>query len=118
MSGGSWISLGLAFVGAIFVLWPLRQRARTSHDLAAESLSSSRDLQSQQEMLLTSLRDLEDDHATDKISDADYAELRARLSGEAIEVMRKLDTAEEQRAADAASRTVPYPGTRRPARPR
>ncbi len=118
MKSGSWITLALALAGAIFVLWPLGRRARASRDLAAESLSFSRELQSQQEMLLQSLRDLEDDHATDKISDDDYAELRARLESEAVQVMRKLDTAEEQRAADAASRTVPYPGTRRPARPR
>ena len=38
--------------------------------------------------------DLEDDRATDKIGESDYAELHATLTAQAVEVMRSLDDIE------------------------
>ena len=60
-------------------------------------------------MLLASLRDLEDDRATNKLDEGDYRELQERLSAEAIVVMRRLDElAREHERAEAAA-VVPYP---------
>jgi len=113
MIAGTWIAVGLAIVVSALVAAPLFNSARAGrHSPPEEALSEARDLLARQNMLVTSLRDLEDDHATDKINDEDYAELHARLSAEAIAVMRKLDTERERRAAALESRTVPYPGGR------
>ena len=113
MIAGSWIAVGLAIAVLALVVAPLVRAGRSGrHPPPEESLSAARDLQAQQDMLVTSLRDLEDDHATEKIDDGDYAELHARLSAEAIEVMRLLDADRQRRAAEIASRTVRYPGPR------
>jgi hypothetical protein len=109
---GTSIALVLAGLALLFVaspLWRTRVAARRPPD---ETLSASRELQSRQEMLLSSLRDLEDDHATGKLEEDDYRALHARLSAEAIEVMRQLDAAEATREAEIAARTVPHPGPR------
>jgi len=48
-------------------------------------------------MLVAALRDLEEDRAAHRIDEGDYAELQARLSGEAVDVLRQLDAIEEAR---------------------
>jgi len=109
----------LAAAALVFILTPLLGRARRSaneHDEA--SLASLRELHARQQMLLAALKDLEDDRDTDKIGDSDYEQMKQRLSTEAIEVMRELDTAEQEREQALerereASRPLRYPGTRR-----
>ena len=57
------------------------------------------------------LKDLEDDRATDKIGEEDYREIHARLTGQVVEVMRRLDElrAERSKAEMEASRPIPHP---------
>jgi len=109
---GTWIALALAAVAALLVAAPLWRARGATRRPPVEELDEARELQSQQEMLLSSLRDLEDDHATDKVGEDDYRVLHAKLSAEAIAVMRRLDAAEQRREAEVASRTVPHPGPR------
>lgn len=77
-------------VGA-FVLAPLFRPDAAEAERVAGRLSEAQDLQSQREMALAALRDLEDDRQTGKIGDADYAELKARLSARAVDVLERLD---------------------------
>lgn len=64
--------VALAAIAALFVLAPLR-RSTAAPTGEAEDRS---DLE--HEALRQTLRDIELDHATGKLSDDDYAELRAR----------------------------------------
>jgi hypothetical protein len=117
LSPAIWICLLVAAALGAFVAAPLLRPAAPRRAGTDEALSEARELESRKEMLLTSLKDLEDDHQTDKIDDADYAALHARLSGEAIEVLRQLDAARERDAAEAAAGAVRHPSSRRPSRP-
>ena len=108
--------LGLASLAWIVV--PILRPASTHSDEHAASLGRARELQSRHQQLLASLRDLEDDHTTDKIDEADYDEMRNRLSAEAIEVMRAMDELKDERdsAAEAARKAAAplrHPGAAR-----
>lgn len=114
------MTLGLVLSGVVALLalgWivkPLLHRDATqAEDLERVNLSHLRELHARQQMLLASLRDLEDDRASEKLDDADYESLRARLSSEAIDVMKQLDGAEADRREaveriDAAERPLRY----------
>jgi len=100
--------LGLVALG--FVVAPLLRGEGAPAAREAEAASEVRDLLSQREMLLASLRDLEDDHATTKISDEDYASLKQRLTRQAVEVLKRLDdanSAAEKELARPVLRSVP-----------
>ena len=118
MIGGTLLAAVLGIVALAFVLAPLFRGATDRVEQQTESLSELRELHAKQQMLLASLKDLEDDHATDKVSEEDYNELRSRLSAEAIEVMRALDADEQRRADEATSGTLRHPGARRPGQAR
>jgi len=111
------ILIGLAALA--WIVLPLVRGDRTETPSHSDELSLARELQSRHQQLLASLRDLEDDRATDKIDGPDYDDLRARLSAEAIDVMRELDTLKEARDATAevarkAAEPLQYPGPKHP----
>ena len=91
MSAGIVVGLLLAAGAAAFVLAPLfreqsevdQKRSAANHEL--------QDLQSRHDMALGALKDLEDDRSTGKIGDIDYGELKAKLTAEAVEIMKQLD---------------------------
>jgi hypothetical protein len=60
------------------------------------------ELEAARDAKLRELRDAELDFRTGKLSDADYQALDGTLRAEAIEILRALDEAREQLAADAA----------------
>ncbi len=91
MSAGIVASVLLMAVVAAFVIAPLLRESVEVDERRASRLSRARELYSKRDMLLAALRDLEDDKATDKIADEDYDELKARLSGEAVEVLNQID---------------------------
>lgn len=70
----------------IFIGRPL-QRAR--RDTQAETQLDT--LLARRESLYTQIRELDFDHATGKITDADHAPLRAQLVAEAADVLRRID---------------------------
>lgn len=49
-------------------------------------------LETAREMALEAIRDLEFEHMTGKLSDADYAQLRATYEGRAVRVLQQLDS--------------------------
>jgi hypothetical protein len=123
------VTWGLAFAlaaaagAALWIAVPLLGRRALEVERASASLGRARELQSRREQLLASLRDLEDDRATDKIDEGDYAATRARLEGQAIEVLRELDVLESERERERAAERrahepLPYPGGRGAGRPR
>ena len=79
---GILIAAGLiAFIGQ-----PLR-RARHSTDRDSELDT----LLARRESLYTQIRELDFDHATGKVTDADYAPLRATLVADAADTLRQID---------------------------
>ena len=91
MSAGIVVGLLLAAGAAAFVLAPLfRKQNEVDHKRTASNYELQ-DLQSRQDMALGALKDLEDDRSTGKIGDIDYAELKAKLTAEAVEIMKQLD---------------------------
>jgi len=109
MSAGVAVALLLGCVAAVWVATPLlrRESARRSAP-ENDELNRARELQSEQEMLVASLRDLEDDREADKIDAENYEELKSRLSARALEVMKILDGIRARRA-EAAERALPRP---------
>jgi hypothetical protein len=91
MSAGMLVAFVLGAGALAFVLAPLVRRDIAQAEQASSAVSLARELQSEREMLLAALKDLEDDRATDKIGDADYAALKAKLTERAIEVMRRIN---------------------------
>ena len=90
MTPGALIALGLAAAAASFVLMPLLRRDDDAQD-APTAAGEIQDLQSRHAMALGALKDLEDDRATGKIDDVDYAALQAKLTAQALETMKELD---------------------------
>jgi len=109
MSLGAGIALLLGVAAAVWVAVPLlRKDTDRGHAPDSEELGRARELQSEHEMLLASLRDLEDDRESDKIDTPDYEELRVRLSARAMEVMKALDEIHLRRTEEA-ERAMPRP---------
>jgi hypothetical protein len=81
----------------LYVLAPLFRKDAAEAERVGAVHSEERDLASRREMLVAALRDLEDDRAARRIGEPDYAELHARLSAEAVDVMRQLDAIEAAR---------------------
>ncbi len=96
----AWIVVALiAAASALYVFLPLAggpAAARPRED--AELLGRARELESRHAMLLASLKDLEDDMRTDKMGERDYAELKARLTADAVETLKALDAIRAERA--------------------
>jgi len=116
MTTGTLLALLVAVAAAIFVVVPLlRRNALESEERPEASIGELRGLHERQQMLLASLKDLEDDRDTDKLDETDYERLKADLSGQAIEVMQRIDAMEQEHDAllaeerDAA-RPLQYPG--------
>lgn len=85
------IAIALAAAAAWYVLAPLRRAAT----IATAEVSDERNrLIRERETALRALRDLAFDHATGKMSDADYEALRIRQEAAALEALHRLDAIE------------------------
>lgn len=116
MTAGILLVLLVGLAAAVYVAAPLlRSDALDPEERPEAAIGELRELHERQQMLLASLKDLEDDRATDKLDEQDYERLKAELSGQAIEVMQRIDTQEEAHDATLAqereaSRPLQYPG--------
>ncbi len=81
----------LALFIAVVVLAPLFRPDAQDAERVSNALSTEADFNTRHAMALAGLRDLEDDHQTGKIGDADYAMLRAKLETRAVALMKSLD---------------------------
>lgn len=95
----------LAFVAA-----PLLRTDAAEAERISWALSGAAELHSRHTMVLSSLKDLEDDRATGKLDDADYESLKARLTVEAVELMKQLDEAKERESRPEPTGPRALPG--------
>jgi hypothetical protein len=87
------VILAVLIALVLFLTAPLR---RASAEVpAAQQLAESEvaELEAAREAKYRELRDAELDHSTGKLSDEDYELLDASLRTEAVEILKKLDTA-------------------------
>ena len=110
------LALGLPALG--FALWPLR-RGRGAAALLPLPPDARERLNEDKRAALRTLRELEFEHDSGHVSDADYADLRARYEAETAAVLSELDRLGAPRAAPvAATAAAPAPpaaGWRHPA---
>jgi len=102
----SGIALLLAFLvgGAVFVAWPFiaaRQPADQQKDKHESRLFQVAQLQSEREAILNSVRDLDFDYQTGKLSEEDYLAQRESLMSRGVEILRQIDN-EQSEAIEAA----------------
>jgi len=95
----------LAVAALAFVLYPLLFEVRTPSARAPSR--AQRVAQAGDEDAVAALREIEFDRATGKLSDTDYAELKARYTARALEAMRSAGLAGESAVApDVVEATV------------
>ena len=80
--------IGAALLVALYIF--VSQPLRRAHQ-APDTESQLETLVAQRESLYTQIRELDFDHATGKVTDADYTPLRDRLKAEAAGVLRQID---------------------------
>jgi hypothetical protein len=85
--------LGLVAIVGTAVTAPLRRERPTAGGPSTAALEAARDAK------LRELSDVDLDHRTGKLSDADHAALDATLRAEAAELLRELDAARETPSA-------------------
>lgn len=105
MTAGIVVFLVLLAAAVAFIVAPLLRADAAEAERVSRGLSEARELQSEHDMVLASLKDLEDDRATDKIDEADYEALKARLTSQAVDVMKRMDA--KQRERDRPDRPRP-----------
>ena len=98
MSAGVVAVFVLAAAALAFVVAPLLRADAIVAERRRDNFGEERDLLARHTMLLASLRDLEEDRSTDKLDQVDYDRLKHQLSGEAIEIMKRLDGLRARRA--------------------
>ncbi|HVG79244.1 MAG: tetratricopeptide repeat protein [Candidatus Rokuibacteriota bacterium] len=104
-----------------FVLWPLRARGGgASAALLPLPPDAREQLDESKRAALRALRELEFEHASGHVGDADYADLRARYESEAAAILSELDRLEPAHPAEAPTptpaveATIPRRGWRHP----
>ena len=91
------VIVAIAGVAAAFVLAPLFRADAAEAERVAHALSAEQELTARHAMAVVALRDLEEDRATGKIGDADYAEMKSKLTADALETMKGLDALSGER---------------------
>jgi tetratricopeptide (TPR) repeat protein len=85
------VALVVGVPALVWTLWPILRggaRGRTFLPLPADR---RRELAEEKRRALAALRELEFEHAAGHVSDADFADLRARYEGEAAAVLTEID---------------------------
>jgi hypothetical protein len=97
--------LAVAAVAVFFVLQPIMSPPLPGRDTASADLEEEdpEDDLSRRAVALRALKEIEFDRATGKLSDADYDELKAKYTTEALAALRA-DSAAPPAASPAASR--------------
>jgi hypothetical protein len=88
------LALALAVACVVFVARPFLRDPAPANDRLAELSSAERErvhLAEERDRALAALKELEFDHRTGKISDADYHELVGPLRQQAAEALRALE---------------------------
>lgn len=104
MSAGILAALALGAGLAVWLLAPLLRSDAAERERTVAAAGEMQDLRSHHEMALAALKDLEDDRATGKIGAEDHRELEAKLTNQALEIMKRMDALEAGRKEAAAPR--------------
>jgi len=94
------VSLGVALACLLsfgllgYLLYPIISEASGHLAQSSAARSELEDLYIQREGTYATLKELEFDHETGKLIEEDYRELRARYSGEAVRILRRIDELE------------------------
>jgi len=112
MTAGIIVVTLLAAAGVAILMAPLLRVDAARAELLADHRSAERDLASHQATILASLKELDEDRENHKIGDDDYDSLKAQLTHQAIEIMKRIDEAKaKRRANEAPPRPRPVPET-------
>ena len=84
------LNLTLIVVIILFVIKPFF----ISENPQIDVLSSNYELQERHARLIESLYDLDFDHSTGKVTDADYVTTRSDIIAEGIDILHQIDSAE------------------------
>jgi len=86
---------------AIFVAWPLLAAGEPAEAAPSGSAPDEHSPEKDKELALLAIKDAEFDHQTGKLSDEDYAALRAELEGRALQALAEMDAASALHAVPA-----------------
>jgi tetratricopeptide (TPR) repeat protein len=92
------VVLVLGVPALAWILWPILRRGDGRASLLPLPPDAREGLREDKGSVLLALRELEFEHGAGHVSDADYAELRARYEGEAATIITELDRLGEPRA--------------------
>jgi hypothetical protein len=82
----------IILVAMVLVAYPFFSRANQRDGaFAGASDPVLEGLVSQRDAMYSAIKDLENDHATSKLSDADYRSLRAKYEAKAVAILQELD---------------------------
>ncbi len=115
MVAGVIVALLILSGATLWVAWPLfRPESAREMEEPSPLMACARELESRREMLLSTLRDLDEDREANKLDPQDHAEIRGRLAVEAADVLRRID--ENRAALDSEERrrfpVIPHPAGR------
>jgi len=85
------VSVVVGVPALLFTLWPLLRRDASSRTFLPLPLDRRQQLGEDKRAVFAALRELEFEHAAGHVSDADFADLRARYEGEAAVILGELD---------------------------
>ena len=103
------VALVLGVPALAWILWPIVRRGDDGTPVLRLAPDAREGLREDKRAALRALRELEFEHGAGHVSDADYAELRARYEGEAAAILTELDrlgeppTAPSRPAPEAAA---------------
>jgi len=118
MTAGITVAVLLGAAVLAFLAAPLLQKDAAEAERVAAEASEEMELQSQHDMVLGALKDLEDDWATEKVGDEDYRQLHDRLASKAVDIMKRLDRLNEKHERKVAAtrkkrKPIPHPSAKR-----
>lgn len=91
MRGVLLAALAIGVPALVFVLWPLLRRGGATTAFLPLPADGREQLLERKRAALRTLRELQFEHDSGHVSDADYADLRARYEGEAAAILTDLD---------------------------
>ena len=89
------LALVIVALVAWFVTAPIRDREQPQSDDPA--VAELADLEARKAAKYREIRDAEADHASGKLTDADYERLDRELRAEAIDVLKRIDAVQQRR---------------------
>ncbi len=112
MTGGILVMGLIVLASVAFIVAPLLRKDALEAERVAVALSEEMELQSEHDMVVASLRDLDEDRTAGKLDDDDYDQIREELTARAVKIMRRLDDLEAKHHARQARRTIPHPSAK------